>query len=32
MAKKKTENFMKEITNEKEWETLCEYKVNMKDW
>ena len=26
-GKKKVENFMKEITNEKEWDSLCEYKV-----
>ena len=26
-GKKKAENFMKEITNEKEWDTLCVYQV-----
>lgn len=26
-GKKKAENFMKEITNEKEWDSLCEYQV-----
>ena len=25
----KTENFMKEITSEKEWNALCEYKVKV---
>ena len=28
-GKKKTENFMKEITSEKEWNALCEYKVKV---
>ena len=26
-GKKKTENFMKDVASEKEWESLCEYQV-----
>ena len=28
-AKKKTENFMREVTTEKEWESLCKYQVKL---
>ena len=27
-GKKKAENFMKDVTTEKEWESLCDYQVN----
>ena len=26
-GKKKAENFMKDVTTEKEWESLCDYQV-----
>lgn len=27
-GKKKAENFMKDVTTEKDWEALCDYQVN----
>ena len=27
-GKKKAENFMKDVTTEKEWESLCDYQVD----
>ena len=29
-GKKKAENFMKDVTTEKEWESLCDYQVEYK--